>query len=170
MNSATPVPKRSPTLLVAFAPFLLALSVGDVSAAEETLECRLYMGRATEITDRVEPTFSPVSLGTLRRSAVCVFADGRIAEKQFVEISAERDSGAVGTAVGYSVYGFENGDTLMARFDGGWGADGYSGEYEILSGTGRFEGASGDGTITSVASEWKTTEVVDIVLNVTLPD
>ena len=170
MNTATPVHKRSPTLLVAFAPFLLVLFAVDVSAAEETLECRLYMSRATEITDRVEPTFSPVVLGTLRRSAACVFADGRVAEKQFVEISAERDGGATGTDVGYSVYGFENGDTLMARFEGGWGADGYSGEYEILSGTGRFEGASGDGTITGVASEWKTTDIVDIVLNVTMPD
>ncbi len=170
MHIATLVQKRSPTLLAAFAPFLLALSAGDALAGEETLECRLYMGRATEVTDRVEPTFSPVSLGTLRRSAACVFADGRVAEKQFVEISADRNGGATGITVGYSVYGFENGDTLMARFEGGWGAGGYSGEYEILSGTGRFEGASGDGTVTGVASEWKTTEVADIVLNVTLPD
>ena len=53
--------------IISFNIFILTFYNILFSSAEETLECRLYMNRATEITDRVEPTYFTVALGTLRR-------------------------------------------------------------------------------------------------------
>jgi hypothetical protein len=71
--------------------------------------------------------------------------------------------------MGYSVYTMDNGDSVFAKFAIDFGSNGASGVYTILGGTGNFEGATGDGSITGTQSPWATTPVVKIVLNVKTP-
>ncbi len=108
-------------------------------------------------------------LQSVRRSSVCVFDDGRVADKQFVMINRAVGDGSTGSSMGYSVYTMENGDSVSVEFTGNWGSDGFKGVYTVLDGTGKFKGATGDGTITGIQSPWTTTGVVKILLNVKTP-
>ena len=82
-----------------------------------------------------------------------VFEDGRIAHKTFVTYG---DSGAdSGGFTGYSAYVFENGDRLNLKFVGGWSSEGLGGDYEVLSGTGAFAGATGTGRFDAVGAAWE---------------
>ena len=154
-----------------FAPLIPLLTLGGGAIAEErSLECRLYMAEATEESSAYEAESAGRMLGTFRRSSVCVFADGSVADKQFVNAYSAAADGASGTDHGFSVYTFEDGDTLTLAYGGGWDEDGYRSEYEVLAGTGAYEGASGTGTITGVQSPWTGTSIVDVTIDVTMPD
>ena len=141
-----------------------------VHAEERSLECRLYIGLGTENVDAWTSESAERTFETRRRSAVCVFPDGSVADKQFVMIGTFAGDGAAGVNRGYSLYTFEDGDSLTLAFEGRWGADGYAGDYEVLAGTGAYEGANGTGTISGVASPWQGTGIVDIAIDVTLSD
>ena len=160
---------RRPRLATALAAATLAapLLAGPAAAEETALRCRLYMAVGTEVADEIVSASTKSALRTVRRSGVCVFADGAVADKQFVMTQHASDGGARGINHGYSVYTFEGGDALTLAFEGGWDEDGYRGEYELLSGTAAWEGASGTGTITGASSPWEGTEVVDIAIDVT---
>ena len=147
------------------------LTLGATAHAEErSLECRLYIGLGTENVDAWTSESAERTFETRRRSAVCVFPDGSVADKQFVMIGTFAGDGAAGVNRGYSLYTFEDGDSLTLAFEGRWGADGYAGDYEVLAGTGAYEGAKGTGTISGVASPWQGTGIVDIAIDVTLSD
>ena len=155
-------------LTTAAATTLAAALLTGAAAAEETaLRCRLYMTVGTEVADEIVSASTGSALRTVRRGGVCVFADGSVADKQFVMTQRASDGGARGISHGYSVYTFEDGDALSLAFEGGWDGDGFRGEYEVLSGTGAWEGATGTGTITGAASPWEGTEIVDIAIDVT---
>ena len=145
---------------------LLTALVGASLAQAETLKCKLYLNDGTAKTDTVTPPHAGVALNTMRSGGVCVFTDGRVAEKQFVMISQAIGDGSTGTVRGYSVYAFNNGDSLMLQFDGGWGAKGFFGEYKLLSGTGAYANATGGGKFVSAAGGSKTSTVYDVTFNV----
>lgn len=164
--------KRTSAISCMYTPLIAILLVGgNVSANEETLECTLYSGESmtSEVMSSVEIKDADLMLESNRVSALRVFEDGRVADKQYVVISRGVGDGSTGTNMGYSVYTMENGASLSAQFTGEWGSDGFNGVYMIMGGTGNFEGAIGDGTVTGAESPWATTGIVDIVLNVKTP-
>lgn len=158
------------TCLCALLPAALMIA-GNVAAKEETLECMLYIAESmdSDVQSSIAMKDAGLTLDSVRRSSVCVFDDGRVADKQFVMVSRVVGDGATGSTMGYSVYTMENGDSVSAEFTGNWGSNGYKGVYKILGGTGNFKGANGDGTITDTQSPWATTDVLKIVLKVKTP-
>ena len=99
------------------------------------------------------------SIGAHDAVGGAVFEDGRLAFKRFVYTDdgteAERDIN------GYSTYTFENGDSLTAKFEAGWNAQGLQGAYEVLSGTGAFAGATGTGTFGTTTFPWEGATLFD---------
>ena len=145
---------------------LLTALVGASLAQAETLKCKLYISESTkDVTETVAPPHAGVALLGIRYSGVCVFADGRIAEKQFVVINRVIGDGKTGTFLGYSVYSFKNADSISVQFSGGWGADGVRGDYKIITGTGAYANAKGDGSFVRIGGS-KTTSHLDVTLNV----
>ena len=157
--------------LFALATISLAMSTGVAVAKEETLECTLYMADSmdSETQSSVELKDAGLMLNTIRHSSVCLFRDGRVADKQFVTIARVVGDGSTGSTLGFSVYTMENGDSISAEFTGAWGSEGFKGVYNILGGTGSYGSATGDGTITGVESPWTNTGIVEILLNVQTP-
>ena len=66
-----------------------------------------------------------------------------------------------GSYSGYSTYTFQDGDSLTLKFTGGWSAEGDGGDYEVLSGTGVFKGASGTGRFDAVEEPWDDANLFD---------
>lgn len=58
---------------------------GNVAAKEETLECTLYIAESmdSDAQSSIEMKDAGLMLNSVRRSSVCVFGDGRVADKQF---------------------------------------------------------------------------------------
>ena len=145
---------------------LLTALMGASLAQAETLKCKLHISEATkESSATVAPPNAGVSLNAVRYSGVCIFTDGRIAEKQFVVINRIIGDGKTGTFLGYSVYSFQNDDSLSVQFTGGWGADGVKGDYTVISGTGAYVNAKGDGNFVRTGGT-KTTSFLDVTMNV----
>lgn len=161
--------KRLTVIAATFVSVLI--SAAPAISEEETLECTLYIAESMDaaVMHQVSVDSAAESLVTLRRAGYCVFADGSVADKQFVMVNRVVDGGQRGTNQGYSVYTLDNGDTISVEFDGGWNKGPYSGVYKILGGTGAYADAKGDGTISGTDSPWKTSSVVKIVLNIETP-
>ncbi|MEE9321464.1 MAG: hypothetical protein V3U76_13520 [Granulosicoccus sp.] len=150
-------------------PLTMVGAGGNLLAAEQTLECRLYMDLSTEDASSVSLPKADVTLTSYRRAAYCIFEDGSVVDKQFILVSRAEGEAASGSGMGFSVYSFENGDTLSMKFETSWDSNGLKGNYQVLDGTGGYAGASGDGTITGGKSPWETSAIVDIVINVSTP-
>ena len=145
---------------------LLTALVGASLAQAETLKCKLYISESNkDATDTVAPPHAGVALLGTRYSGVCVFADGRVAEKQFVAINRAIGDGKTGTFLGYSVYSFKKGDSISVQFAGGWGADGVRGDYKIIAGTGAYANAKGVGNFVRTGGT-KTTSHLDVTFDV----
>ena len=136
----------------------LVLATGNVSAEEQTLTFRLVT-RMVSTTFVDAPNVEGRSVGAGQYAGVAVFEDGRIANKEFV-LSMD-NKGAEGVYSGYSTYTFENGDSLTMSFTGGWNADRNGGDYQILSGTGAYEGATGTGSFDAVKNSWENASLWD---------
>jgi len=151
-------------------PLALACTT-SLFAGEQTLNCTLYMATSMDsaAAHQVSVESAKADLTAVRRASYCVFADGKIADKQFVVINRSEDGGSVGSAKGFSIYTMDNGDSLSTEFTGGWNKGPFEGIYTILGGTGAFADAKGDGTITGSKSPWATSGVLEIVLNVITP-
>ncbi len=144
----------------------LTMACGVASANEETLECKLYIAESMDQTSTYMVDSANSTLKSIRRAGVCVFADGRVADKQFIIGMNIQDGGSSADAVGISVYTFESGDSLTLSFTGGWDKGPFAGKYTVMSGTGAYRGATGNGTIDGVDGPWKSTSVVDIRIDV----
>lgn len=134
------------------------LTAGSVAAEEQTLNFRL-------VTKKISGAVVPVvnvegrSLSAGHYAGVAVFEDGRIAYKDFAIMM---DNGnKEGSYSGYSTYTFQNGDSLTLKFTGGWGGERNGGDYEVLSGTGAFEGASGSGRFDALKEPWADANLFD---------
>lgn len=100
---------------------------------------------------------------------VAFFDDDTIAEKQY--IFAQSNGDLDGSLSGFSLYTFDNGDSLLMEFEASWTEDGLIGQYlRVLEGTGRFTGATGGGTLKGVAGPWYETIMTDVRLNLVLVD
>lgn len=149
---------------------LLTLVFSNVQAGEHTVKCKLYIVTSTDSdTGSTIKTENAGMLTTARRGSFCVFPDGSIADKQFTHLQHIPGDGSTGHATGFSIYTMDNGETITAQYNGGWDQDGFKATYVILGGTGQYAGATGDGTISGLPSPWKTTSVVDVVMNVVTP-
>lgn len=149
----------------------ILLGTGGVAADDQKLECKLYVADSlqSETASSVTLEDAGLTLSSSRQSAYCVFADGSVADKQFVMLKRAVGDGATGSVLGYSVYSMQSGGSLSVEFTGGWSNDGFTGYYKVLGGSGAFENATGDGTFKATQSSWATTGTFDVVLNVTTP-
>lgn len=80
-------------------------------------------------------------LGASLFFGVAYFSDGRIATKDFISSFDTRNG--KGTVTGYSTYTFEDGSSITATFKATAGDA--SGDYTIVSGTGKYANATGTG-------------------------
>lgn len=140
------------------------LMIGSVAAQEETLKGRLIT-RMISATFVDAPGVEGRSVGAGQYAGIAIFEDGRLADKQFV-LNMD-NGGAEGNYNGYATYTFQNGDALTLKFTGGWGPDGEGGDYEVLSGTGAYKGATGTGRFDAVKDPWKKATLYDLTIKVT---
>ncbi len=148
---------------ILLAPLALVMFAGHAWAEEETLTFRLVTRQLTgEFFDAANVEGHAVGAG--HYAGVAIFEDGRVGYKDFVLHVDNR--GPEGSFGGYSTYTFQNGDSLTLKFTGGWGADGEGGDYEVLSGTGAYEGATGSGRFDAVEEPWEGANLYDVTLNV----
>jgi hypothetical protein len=148
---ATLATARGQALVLAAASGLLLLAhAAPVAAEEQTLRFKLVTQQLGEPRELPEIGGHKVSVGEYM--GVAVFEDGRIAHKRFVDVSD--DTAQAGSFKGYSTYTFQNGDALTLSYTGGWDTNGLKGDYQLISGTGAFEGATGTGSIKGVDEPW----------------
>jgi len=134
------------------ATVVACMAAGSVAAEEQTLNFRLLTKKISGAVLQVA-NVEGRSVGAGEYVGVAVFEDGRIAYKEFVSML---DAGkAEGSFSGYSTYTFQNGDSLTLKFIGGWGQKRNGGDYEVLSGTGAFKGASGIGRFDALKEPWE---------------
>lgn len=155
----------SNAVLVAFSA--AALSAAVASAEEQTLRFKLVVS----MTSNVEMQLASVTdraLTTNEAVGVAYFDDGRVAFKQFVVSSL---GGAEdGSFMGLSTYTFQNGDALTLKFTGGWAATGQGGDYEVLSGKGAFEGATGTGRFDALEDAWDDADLFEGSFELEVPE
>jgi hypothetical protein len=154
---------RGAALLIAGAVGL-ALVAPPVAAEEQALQFKLVTQRVGAPNELPEIGGHKVTVGEYM--GVATFADGRIAHKRFVDISD--DTASSGSFKGYSTYTFENSDSLTLSYSGGWDGNGAHGEYKVISGTGKFAGATGTGSFTSLDEPWADAHLWDVSLTLTL--
>jgi hypothetical protein len=138
--------------------FLFAATLGlsflvhsaTVQAEEQILRFKLVVQLIGAPSEFPEIGGHKVSAGEYM--GVATFEDGRIAYKRFVDVSD--DTADAGTFKGYSTYTFQNGDALTLSYTGGWDANGLKGDYKVISGTGKFDSATGTGSFKGVDEPW----------------
>lgn len=133
-------------------------------AAAEELKFKVVMTEVGGSMMDVE-AFKGHSIGATKYAGAAVFEDGRIAYKTVV--STSESEGETGSYTGYSTYMFQNGDTLVVKFTGGWSPDSNGGDYEVVSGTGAYEGATGTGRFDAVENPWKDADMFEGTISVT---
>lgn len=148
--------------------FVAAMVVGSSAMAEEqTLRFKL-------VTHKVSGPWLQAAnveghgVGAGEYVGMATFEDGRIAFKEFILVNDGSD--VEGTYSGYSTYTFQGGDSLTLRFTGSWGPEGDGGDYEVLSGTGAFKGATGTGRFDAVEEAWESANLYDGSWKLTLND
>ena len=138
--------------LAGAAGLVACLAAGSAAAEEQTLRFRLVVS-FTGVAMSENPGVPGHMVGAGEAVGVAVFEDGRIAFKNFVISTDETEEAR--RASGYSTYTFENGDSLNLKFSYNWtAAEGGKGEYELLSGTGAYKGATGTGHFEDVEEPW----------------
>jgi hypothetical protein len=154
---------RTAALLIAGTAGLVFVAA-PVAAEEQTLQFKLVTQRLGAPNELPEIGGHKVTVGEYM--GVATFADGRIAHKRFVDVSD--DTASSGSFKGYSTYTFENSDSLTLAYTGGWDGKGARGEYEVISGTGKFAGATGTGSFTGLEEPWNDANLWDVSLALTL--
>lgn len=154
---------RGVALLIAGAAGLVFVAP-PVAAEEQALQFKLVTQRVGAPSELPEIGGHKVTVGEYM--GVATFADGRIAHKRFVDVSD--DTASSGSFKGYSTYTFENSDSLTLSYTGGWDGNGARGEYKVISGTGKFAGATGSGSFTGLDEPWDDAHLWDVSLTLTL--
>lgn len=135
-----------------------------VAAEEQTLRFKLVTQQVGEPRELPEIGGHKVTVGEYM--GVATFEDGRVAHKRFVDVSD--DTTDAGTFKGYSTYKFQNGDSLTLSYTGGWDANGLRGDYQLISGSGAFEGATGTGSFKGVDEPWEQAYLLEGEFRLTL--
>ena len=152
--------------ICAIAGCLVTINVAGVLADEHELKFRLVT-HAIDLKVVEAPDTENHLLGTGDFKGVAVFDDGEIADKTFVYSFDETDG--VGTGHGYSTYSFLDGSSITARFDDKTDGDTSSGEYTVLGGTGRYDGAEGTGWYKKADEPWDGASLFEGGFELTLP-
>ena len=160
---ATTVACRS-ILLLAVATGFVGAHAAPASSEEQTLRYKLVVQPAGKPATMPEIGGHKVTVGEYM--GVATFSDGRIAHKRFVDMTDETASS--GSFKGYSTYTFENSDSLTLGYSGGWDSGGARGEYKVISGTGKYAGATGTGSFTALDEPWDDAHLWDVSLTLTL--
>jgi len=125
----------------------------SAQAAEENLEFKLVT-KSLDVKMLEAPNIPGQHVMSMKAFGVAYFKDGRVAAKDFV-YSQDLMKGT-GPFYGYSTYTFEDGSSIIARFDGKYEAGKpQHGDYTVLSGTGKYAGAKGKGSFDALPAEWK---------------
>lgn len=146
---------------------LLVAGPGPASAEEQTLNFKLVI-TTTDDTPIDLPSIGDRSLVASKAVGVAYFEDGRVAFKRFAlaTIRGEED----GNWMGLSTYTFENGDALNLQFTGDWSAEGAQVEYNLLLGTGAYEGVTGSGKLTGITTSWPDALLFDGSFTLSTPE
>lgn len=155
------------TATIALAAMIIPTLSGAALAGQQELNFTLVTKRLTSTVHEIVHVPDQM-LAMSTNFGVAVFEDGRIAEKEFVVQSD--GTPAASQFIGYSTYTFTNGDSLTFRFTGGWGKDGVGGDYELLSATGAYEGATGTGRFDGIDAAWKDTDLYRGVFKLDVPE
>lgn len=132
---------------------LSVLASVSAHAAEENLEFKLVT-KPLDVKMLEAPSIPGQSVMTMKAFGVAHFKDGRVAAKDF--IYTQDVSKGAGLFFGYSTYTFEDGSSLVARFEGKLEpGKPMHGDYTVLSGTGKYAGAKGKGTFDAAPADWK---------------
>lgn len=137
-----------------------------VQAAEETLKFRLVVHHVSSGTMN-NPNDGGPGLTATQSVGVAVLEDGRLAYKEFVWIGFEGEPAV--PSHGLSSYVFENGDALHVQFTSGPEEGGYFVNYDVLSGSGTYAGATGTGRLAAKATKWDDATLFEGAINVTTP-
>lgn len=121
-------------------------------AGEQTLAFRLVT-RAIDVKTEKFAAVDGVMVSAGRYAGTAVFEDGRVANKEFI-FAYDFRKGA-GPFYGYSSYTFVDGSALAMRFEGVLEpGKPMLGRYTVLSGSGQYAGASGDGHFEKLDDPW----------------
>ena len=129
-------------------------------AAEENLEFKLVV-KPIEVKKVEAPNIPGQHVMTMKAFGVAYFKDGRVAAKDFIHSEDYKEG--IGPFFGYSTYTFEDGSSIIARYEGeskGPNAP-FHGEYTVISGTGKYAGAKGTGSFDGVPTKWKDANLLD---------
>jgi hypothetical protein len=150
---------------MAFAAALAAGSVGAAAAEEQVLNFTLVVSFVDEASLPSVPEGRMAS--ATRAIGVASFEDGRTAFKEFVVLQGGTPDD--GEMTGYSTYTFAEGDSIHARFTGSWSGEGVVGDYEVISGTGMYQGATGTGHFEGREESWDRAELLDGSFTLQMP-
>jgi len=136
-------------------------------AAEQNLEFTLVT-HLIDFKDLKAPNVEGRSLFAANAFGVAFFKDGRVAAKDFVA-DGEFANGE-SHEHGLSTYSFTDGSTLSLSYVGEFKDGRYHGDYTVLSGTGIYANATGDGVFDNQPTKWKSSAFLfSVKLNVKTP-
>lgn len=162
--AATPSRPRLRGLLAAIA---IAAPAALSQAGQQELAFQLVT-RAIDVKTEKVAEIDGLAVSTGRYAGTAVFADGRIANKEFT-FSFDFRKGA-GPFYGYSTYMFADGSSLVMRFEGTLEpGKPMLGRYTVLSGTGMYQGATGTGQFEKVDDPWEKANLYKGVLKISTP-
>jgi hypothetical protein len=164
MLATVAIARSGAFMLAATSGLMFFAPVSPAAAEEQTLHCKLVTHRLD--TPAALPEIGGHSVDAGQYMGVATCDDGRIAYKRFVVISD--GAGQNGSFKGYSTYTFENDDALTLSYTGTWDASSERGDYTLVSGTGKFAGATGTGSFKALDEPWEEANLYDISLELTL--
>lgn len=160
----TPSPKFLRGILIYGA---LAWAPNVCLASEQELAFQLVTHAIDVKTEKISEIDGQV-VSSGRYAGAAVFADGRIANKEFT-FSFDFKKGA-GPFYGYSTYMFLDGSSLVMRFEGTLEpGKPMLGRYTVISGTGIYQGATGTGQFEKVDDPWERANLYKGVLRISTP-
>ena len=152
--------------ILIFALSGLSILSGAANAGEETLPFKLVVRDLAELTHS-EPATEGVGMAAYQSIGVAVFDNGRLAYKEFVNVAMNVNPPV--KSPGFSNYVFANGDSLQVSFLAGPGDGGFFVDYTILSGTGAYAGATGDGRLQAMDASWADATLFEGAFRVVTP-
>ena len=132
---------------------LTVLTSVSAFAAEETLEFK-FVTMPAEVHRLDPPNVPGQMVAANKMKGAALFKDGRIATMDFILVM-DLNKGT-GPMFGYTTYQFEDGSTIVTRFDiKATSGQPIQGEYAVLSGTGKYQGVKGTGQFNGLPAKFE---------------